>query len=122
MQQFTQWIMIRPELLREKMKEQKDTEQTTWVCIASFTIFTLSNSLGSESNRTAGIAKTVPTTFLTTTEYIGYQKPLRAKKLPVPSLLASLDVRANDDEYPKRSTMILLSSVMGPRRTWKIAI
>ncbi|KAH6610969.1 phd-finger domain-containing [Trichoderma cornu-damae] len=30
MQQFTQWIMIRPELLREKMKEQKDTEQTTW--------------------------------------------------------------------------------------------
>ncbi|KAL7942283.1 hypothetical protein V8C42DRAFT_151804 [Trichoderma barbatum] len=30
MQQFSQWIMIRPELLREKMKEQKDTEQTTW--------------------------------------------------------------------------------------------
>ncbi|KAL7807694.1 Sfi1 spindle body domain-containing protein [Trichoderma gracile] len=30
MQQFTQWAMIRPELLREKMKEQKDTEQTTW--------------------------------------------------------------------------------------------
>ncbi|KAM0249194.1 hypothetical protein ACHAQJ_009138 [Trichoderma viride] len=30
MQQFTQWIMIRPELLREKMKEQKDTEQATW--------------------------------------------------------------------------------------------
>ncbi|KAL6887824.1 hypothetical protein GGI43DRAFT_388185 [Trichoderma evansii] len=30
MQQFTQWIMARPELLREKMKEQKDTEQTSW--------------------------------------------------------------------------------------------
>ncbi|KAL6858649.1 Sfi1 spindle body domain-containing protein [Trichoderma novae-zelandiae] len=30
MQQFTQWAMIRPELLREKMKEQKDTEQTSW--------------------------------------------------------------------------------------------
>ncbi|PTB39749.1 hypothetical protein M441DRAFT_48880 [Trichoderma asperellum CBS 433.97] len=30
MQQFTQWIMTRPELLREKMKEQKDTEQTSW--------------------------------------------------------------------------------------------
>ncbi|PTB64064.1 hypothetical protein BBK36DRAFT_1178106 [Trichoderma citrinoviride] len=30
MQQFTQWAMIRPEVLREKMKEQKDTEQTSW--------------------------------------------------------------------------------------------
>lgn len=118
MQQFTQWIMIRPELLREKMKEQKDTEQTTWVRISSFTIFTLSNPLGSESNRTAGIAKTVPTTFLTITEYIGCQKPLRAIKLPAPSLLANLDARANDDEYLKRSTMILLPSVMSLRLTW----
>lgn len=43
MQQFTQWIMARPELLREKMKEQKDTEQTSWVRAAFFMLLTLSN-------------------------------------------------------------------------------
>ncbi|UKZ66838.1 uncharacterized protein TrAtP1_008006 [Trichoderma atroviride] len=43
MQQFTQWIMARPELLREKMKEQKDTEQTSWVRTAYFMLPTLSN-------------------------------------------------------------------------------
>lgn len=33
LQQFTQWAMIHPERLREKMEEQKDTDQATWVSI-----------------------------------------------------------------------------------------
>ncbi|KAF4961950.1 hypothetical protein FSARC_9941 [Fusarium sarcochroum] len=30
MQQLTQWVMIHPERIRDKMEEQKDTEQTSW--------------------------------------------------------------------------------------------
>ncbi|PHH84300.1 hypothetical protein CDD83_2178 [Cordyceps sp. RAO-2017] len=30
LQQLTQWAMLYPEKLRDKMEEQKDTEQTTW--------------------------------------------------------------------------------------------
>lgn len=31
LQQLTQWVMIHPERIRDKMEEQKDMEQTTWV-------------------------------------------------------------------------------------------
>jgi hypothetical protein len=31
MQQLTQWAMIHPERIRDKMDEQRDTEQTDWV-------------------------------------------------------------------------------------------
>jgi hypothetical protein len=31
MQQLTQWVMIHPERIRDKMEEQKDSEQTSWV-------------------------------------------------------------------------------------------
>lgn len=31
MQQLTQWAMIHPERIRDKMEEQRDTEQTDWV-------------------------------------------------------------------------------------------
>jgi hypothetical protein len=31
MQQLTQWAMIHPERIRDKMEEQKDSEQTSWV-------------------------------------------------------------------------------------------
>ncbi|RGP63826.1 hypothetical protein FLONG3_9794 [Fusarium longipes] len=30
MQQLTQWVMIHPERIRDKMEEQKDAEQTSW--------------------------------------------------------------------------------------------
>ncbi|KAL2684936.1 hypothetical protein Neosp_006029 [[Neocosmospora] mangrovei] len=30
LQQLTEWIMIHPERIRDKMEEQKDTEQTSW--------------------------------------------------------------------------------------------
>lgn len=62
MQQFTQWIMARPELLREKMKEQKDTEQTSWVRTTSSMLSTLSNLPYSESSLMGGIEKIVSTT------------------------------------------------------------
>jgi hypothetical protein len=32
LQQMTQLIMVNPERLREKTEEQKDTDQTNWVC------------------------------------------------------------------------------------------
>jgi hypothetical protein len=31
LQQMTQWTMIHPERLREKMEEQKDIDQASWV-------------------------------------------------------------------------------------------
>lgn len=31
MQQLTQWIMIHPERVRDKMDDHKDSEQATWV-------------------------------------------------------------------------------------------
>lgn len=30
MQQLTQWVMMHPERIRDKMEEQKDAEQTSW--------------------------------------------------------------------------------------------
>lgn len=35
LQQFTQWTMIHPERIREKMEEQKDSEQAEWVSQAT---------------------------------------------------------------------------------------
>jgi hypothetical protein len=31
LQQLTQWTLNNPDRIREKMEEQKDTEQTIWV-------------------------------------------------------------------------------------------
>ena len=36
LQQLTQWTLSHPERLRDKMDEQKDTDQTTWVCLIAF--------------------------------------------------------------------------------------
>jgi len=32
LQQLTQWTMGNPDRIRERMEEQKDSEQTIWVC------------------------------------------------------------------------------------------
>jgi hypothetical protein len=31
LQQLTQWVMMHPERFRDKMEEQRDIDQTTWV-------------------------------------------------------------------------------------------
>ncbi len=31
LQQLTQWVMIHPERIREKMEEHRDVDQATWV-------------------------------------------------------------------------------------------
>lgn len=35
LQQLTQWVMLHPDRVREKMDEQKPTDQTEWVCLQS---------------------------------------------------------------------------------------
>lgn len=104
MQQFTQWIMTRPELLREKMKEQKDTEQTSWVRPTSSLFSTLSNLVCSESSHMGGIEKIESITSWMTIEYIDYQKHLQAVNHQSPSQTVGPDVQAKGDAYPNRST------------------
>lgn len=124
MQQFTQWIMTRPELLREKMKEQKDTEQTSWVRTASFMLSTLSNLVCSGSSHMGGIETIASITSLMTIGYIDYQKPLRAINHQSPSRTVGLDVQAKGDAYPNRSMTQLPPSKtrrkMAPKLIWKI--
>lgn len=124
MQQFTQWIMTRPELLREKMKEQKDTEQTSWVRSASSMLSTLSNLVCSESSHMVGIEKIVSITSLMTIEYIDYQKLLRAANHQSPSRTVDPDAQAKGDAYPNRLTTQLPPSrtrrKMTPKLIWKI--
>lgn len=35
MQQLTQWVMLHPERIRDKMEEQRDIEQTSWASTPS---------------------------------------------------------------------------------------
>lgn len=41
LQQMTQWVMVRPERVREKMEEQKDIDQTSWVSTRVFFCYAL---------------------------------------------------------------------------------
>jgi len=41
LQQLTQWTFINPDRIRERMEEQKDIDQTYWVCWAFFSRFPL---------------------------------------------------------------------------------
>lgn len=43
MQQLTQWVMIHPERIRDKMEEQKDAEQTSWVSATRRNLTMLTN-------------------------------------------------------------------------------
>ena len=49
LQQLTQWTMGNPDRIREKMEEQKDHEQTIWVCpISALSYMLIPNMSGSE--------------------------------------------------------------------------
>jgi hypothetical protein len=60
---LSQWTLWNPDRIREKMPEQKETEQTQWVCYQLLNYFFSPLISYRESRNLAGMATTAVTTF-----------------------------------------------------------